>query len=415
MKKIEINNNTLATKLKDAKEKNEKEVIEMEEENATEVIKISDNLTLKKFISNKINLEMILGSKLNDEKVDDSLSCSNGSCSFVQRTNKAIATNGEKVVNGEGSTYLPVQGIKPKIITPPKKIMKLVGQAVKEWNMIEEGDRLLLGLSGGKDSLALLHVLLALQKRAPVNFTIACATVDPQTESFDPSPLIPYVQGLGITYHYLSEPIVELAKTKLQGDSLCAFCSRFKRGLLYACCRNFNYNKLVLAQHLDDLAESFMMSALHNGQIRTMKANYTIEAGDVRVIRPFVYLRETMTRDFSQESKLPIINENCPACFEQPKERARMKKLLMQEESMIPALYYNLKRAFIPLLHDETYAAMEKVQKQVEEMGQDKRQQRNGRNKREMEINKTETETETEPSLKKMKEGCDDGLCYELA
>jgi tRNA(Ile)-lysidine synthase TilS/MesJ len=203
-----------------------------------------------------------------------------------------------------------------------------------------------------------------------------------------------------------------VCSSDLQGDSLCAFCSRFKRGLLYNCCRNFKYNKLVLAQHLDDLAESFMMSALHNGQIRTMKANYTIEAGDVRVIRPFVYLRETMTRDFSQESKLPIINENCPACFEQPKERARMKKLLMQEESMIPSLYYNLRRAFIPLLHDETYAAMEKVQKQVEEMGQDKRQQRNGKNKRDDETNKTE---EIEPSLKKIKEGCDDGLCYELA
>ena len=145
--------------------------------------------------------------------------------------------------------------------------MKLVGQAVKEWNMIEDGDRLLLGLSGGKDSLALLHILLALQKRAPVKFDIACATVDPQTDSFDPSPLIPYVQSLGITYHYLSEPIVALAKEKLQGDSLCAFCSRFKRGLLYSCCRTNGYNKLVLAQHLDDLAESFLMSTLHNGTV----------------------------------------------------------------------------------------------------------------------------------------------------
>ena len=75
------------------------------------------------------------------------------------------------------------------------------------------------------------------------------------------------MQSLGVTYHYLSEPIVELAKSKMQGDSLCAFCSRMKRGLLYSCCRTFKYNKLVLAQHLDDLAESFLMSALHNGQV----------------------------------------------------------------------------------------------------------------------------------------------------
>jgi tRNA 2-thiocytidine biosynthesis protein TtcA len=177
--------------------------------------------------------------------------------------------------------------------------------------MISDGDRILLGLSGGKDSLAMLHVLLAIQKRAPIKFEIACATVDPQTDSFDPSPLIPYVQSLGVPYHYLSEPIVELAKSKMTGDSLCAFCSRFKRGLLYSCCRTHGYNKLVLAQHLDDLAESFIMSSLHNGQIRTMKANYTIEAGDVSVIRPFVYTREVQTRDFSTAVRLPIINEVC--------------------------------------------------------------------------------------------------------
>lgn len=124
-----------------------------------------------------------------------------------------------------------------KMITPNKKLMKLVGQAMMEWSMIQEGDRLLLGLSGGKDSLCLLHILLAVQKRAPVKFEIACATVDPQTSSFDPAPLIPYVQSLGVPYHFLSQPIIELAKEKLQGDSLCAFCSRFKRGFLYSCCR----------------------------------------------------------------------------------------------------------------------------------------------------------------------------------
>eukprot|EP01035_Chromulina_nebulosa_P021951 gene21951-28421_t len=197
--------------------------------------------------------------------------------------------------------------------------------------MISEGDRLLLGLSGGKDSMCLLHVLLEMQKRSPIKFELSCATVDPQTESYDPSPLISYVQSLGVTYHYLSEPIVELAKTKLLGDSLCAFCSRFKRGLLYSCCRNFGYNKLVLAQHLDDLAESFLMSVLHNGQLRTMKANYVIDAMDLSVIRPLIYVREHQTKHFSITNHLPVINENCPVCFEQPKERARIKQLLKQE------------------------------------------------------------------------------------
>lgn len=121
-----------------------------------------------------------------------------------------------------------------------------------------------------------------------------------------------------------------------------------------------------------------------------MKANYAIEAGDVRVIRPFVYLRETQTRDFSVAAKLPIINENCPACFEQPKvryptvspsseafrhaswllqERARVKQVLAQEESMIPALFYNLRKALMPLMHDDSYKAMAAVARTIEKNG----------------------------------------------
>lgn len=289
---------------------------------------------------------------------DKDLTCATGTCTLRSRPLQlsslpppsapvSFTSSTGKICSGPGLYYPPLSpSLSPsvKFLAPPKKIMKLVGQAIKEWNMIEEGDRLLLGLSGGKDSLALLHILHALQKRAPVKFTLACATVDPQTESFNPSPLIPYVQALGIPYHYLSEPIVALASAKLQGDSLCAFCSRFKRGLLYSCCRTYGYNKLVLAQHLDDLVESFLMSALHNGQVRTMKANYVIEAGDVSVIRPLVYVREAWTRDMSQQGHLPVINENCPACFEQPKERARMKKLMEQEEAMVPALFYNMRK-----------------------------------------------------------------------
>ncbi|CAM9657353.1 unnamed protein product [Ectocarpus fasciculatus] len=151
----------------------------------------------------------------------------------------------------------------------------------------------------------------------------------------------------------------------MQGDSLCAFCARMKRGLLYSCCREQGYNKLVLAQHLDDLAESFIMSALHNGQVRTMKANYKIEAGDVRVIRPLCYAREALTKDFARTNRLPLVNENCPACFEEPKERHRVKKMLAKEESLFPSMYANLRRAFVPLMDDDVYASMDKTSSEV--------------------------------------------------
>lgn len=163
-----------------------------------------------------------------------------------------------------------------------------------------------------------------------------------------------------------------------------------KRGNLYTCARENNCNKLVLAQHLDDCAESFLMSVMHNGFIRTMKANYRINAGDVSVIRPLVYCRESLMTgeilsagggflafqlktkstdgfalpppelpaEFAKAQNLPVINENCPACFEEPKERARVKKLLSREETLYPNLYDHVRRALIPVMHDDSTSIM---------------------------------------------------------
>jgi len=276
------------------------------------------------------------------------------------------------------ATSPPAQNGKVQVMKPPKKLLRSVGQAIRDWNMIEDGDRLCLGLSGGKDSLSLLHVLLDLQKRAPVKFSLACATVDPETPSFDPRPLIPYVKSLGVPYHFLGDAIVDRAKISMQGDSLCSFCSRMKRGMLYTCCEQHDYNKLVLAQHVDDLNESFMMSALHNGQLRTMKANYEVpERGGLRVIRPLVYCREAWTRDFATKAALPVINENCPACFEQPKERDRIKKLLRREESLFPELSGTIRRAILPLMDERIYETIKQLNRDLEE-----RQKTNGKKKK---------------------------------
>lgn len=244
--------------------------------------------------------------------------------------------------------------IKP--IAPPKKLMRVVGEAIRDWGLINEGDRILLGLSGGKDSLSLLHVLLDLQKRAPIRFEIACATVDPMTPSFDPSPLIPYIQALGIKYFYLKDQIIDYAD-KIQPSSLCSYCARMKRGALYTCASQEGYNVLALAQHLDDLAESFIMGAFHNGQLRTMRSKYVADRG-VTVIRPLVYAREHMTKSFASEAKLPVINENCPACFEEPKERARVKKLLIREEKLFPQIFNSLRHSMTPLMDEHVYPAL---------------------------------------------------------
>ncbi|RLN93738.1 hypothetical protein BBJ28_00014091 [Nothophytophthora sp. Chile5] len=299
--------------------------------------------------------------------------CSTGRCAATcAPPSCAVATTATSVQ--EVTTAMSQKTAATKLFpTPPKKLMRWVGQALMQWDMIQDGDRLLLGVSGGKDSLSLLHVLLRFQKRAPVRFELACATVDPQTASFDPSPLKEYMRALGVPYYYLSENIIERATCELSGDSLCSYCSRMKRGLLYTCCRTRGFNKLVLAQHLDDLAESFFMSAMHNGQLRTMKAKYWNDQRDVEVLRPLAYTREIELKKFAYDSRLPVINENCPACFEEPKERHRVKKMLAQEESLYPDMYNSLRRALLPLMDDASYVPLEAVRARVEQ----KKQERN--------------------------------------
>lgn len=235
-------------------------------------------------------------------------------------------------------------------IKPPKSLLSAAGRAIGDFDMIRNGDRVLLGLSGGKDSLSLLHVLLHLQKKAPVRFELAAATVDPQSPDYDPSPLKAYLAELGIPYFYQSQPILEQAKSSMQGDSFCSFCSRLRRGILYRAARDNGYNVLALAQHLDDAAETFLMSAFFGGKLRTMQAHYLNDQGDIRVIRPFIAARERQTAAFAKNANLPVIFENCPACFAMPSQRQRMKELLAQVEGGHAKVFASLKTAMRPLM-----------------------------------------------------------------
>ncbi|VAW64135.1 tRNA(Cytosine32)-2-thiocytidine synthetase [hydrothermal vent metagenome] len=237
-----------------------------------------------------------------------------------------------------------------EFIKPPKTLLRQAGRALMDFNMIQPGDRILLGLSGGKDSLALLHILHHFQRHSPVKFEFAAVTVDPMTGDFDPSPMIPYLESLGVEYHYRREPIMELAREHMGKPSYCSFCSRIKRGIMYNTARKHGFNIIALAQHLDDLAESFMMSAFHGGQLRTMKAHYVTDDGDLRVIRPLVYARERQTRDFSLNENLPVIADSCPACFSMPTQRQHFKELLAAEELSNTLLFKSLLTTMKPLM-----------------------------------------------------------------
>jgi tRNA(Ile)-lysidine synthase TilS/MesJ len=216
--------------------------------------------------------------------------------------------------------------------------------------MIQANDKVLLGVSGGKDSLSLLHILAHLQRHAPISFELGVITVDPQIPGFDPSPLQAYLAKLKIPHFYCTQPIMEEAQKNLKGKSFCAYCARMKRGIMYATARQQGYNVLALAQHLDDLVESFLMSAFYAGRLQTMKAHYTNDAGDVRVIRPLIYARERQTAAFASQVQLPVVADSCPACFTAPTQRNHVKQLLAEEERSHQQVFKNLLHTMRPLM-----------------------------------------------------------------
>jgi len=265
---------------------------------------------------------------------------------MAQMENTQTAANTEKLTKKERTKDW---------IKPPKAIMKPVGRAMAQFKMLRDGDRVLLGLSGGKDSMALLVILKHIQRHAPVKFELAACTIDPEIPGFDPSPLKAWCAKMDVPYFYETEDMVGMADQYMKGDSFCSFCARQKRGILYSTCRREGYNVLALAQHLDDLAESFIMSAFNAGQLRTMKAHYVNDDGDIRIIRPLVRVRENQTRDFATSAGLPVIEDNCPACYAKPQARAETKQLLLEQERKNKHLYANLWTAMQPLIADDNH------------------------------------------------------------
>jgi tRNA(Ile)-lysidine synthase TilS/MesJ len=238
-------------------------------------------------------------------------------------------------------------------IKPPKLLVKPVGRAISDFGMIKAGDKILLAVSGGKDSLSLFHILRHFYSASPVKFELGVVTIDPQVEGFEPKALDVFFKKFDTPYFFEEFPIMEQAKESMRGDSYCSFCSRIKRGLMYKVARREGYNVLALGQHLDDLAESLMMSMCHNGKIQTMKAHYINDAKDLRIIRPLVYVRERQLADFAKNTDLPVIADSCPACYKIPTEREHFKQWLLDEEKRNKNLYKNLLSAMKPML-DET-------------------------------------------------------------
>ena len=236
-----------------------------------------------------------------------------------------------------------------------KKIMRQLGRTNAAFNLIEEGDRILVGLSGGKDSLTMVHAMKEQQRRAPFRFDFIAVTVD-YGMGEDLSQLVEHCREHGIEHHIYETHIYETAKEKIrENSSYCSFFSRMRRGSLYSAAEKYGCNKLALGHHLDDAAESFFMNLIYNGHLRALAPKYRAGNGLV-VIRPLIQVRERQLAAAAEGNGWPTIgDEACPSMrfdVKMPYARAEMKAMLSEMEHKYPDLFTSINAAFAHISDD---------------------------------------------------------------
>ena len=230
-----------------------------------------------------------------------------------------------------------------------KKIMSKLGKTNAEFELIEEGDKILVGLSGGKDSLTMIHAMKEQQRRAPFKFEFLAVTISyGMGENFEK--LAAHCKEHDIPHIVHETQTYELAKEKIRkNSSYCSFFSRMRRGYLYSAAKEHGCNKVALGHHMDDAAESFFMNFIYNGQMRSLAPKYRAENGLI-VIRPLIQMRERQLAAFVKDNGIEAIgDEACPAMrfdVKMPYARANTKEMLAKMERDFPQLFTSLNAAF---------------------------------------------------------------------
>ncbi len=235
------------------------------------------------------------------------------------------------------------------MISISKRLLRRVGQTNAQYSLIKENDTILLGLSGGKDSLSLAHILKHMQRVAPFDFTFKAVTIA-YGMGEDLQRLHEHCLEHGIEHEIVETQIFDVAQDKIRANSsFCSFFSRMRRGALYTYALEHGYQKLALAHHLDDAVESFFMNFSYNGTLRSMPPIYKAENG-LEVIRPLIAVRERQLIDCAKETGMPVVgDEACPAMrfdVKMPVARAQTKAMLAQMEANNTELFVSLKKAF---------------------------------------------------------------------
>lgn len=217
-----------------------------------------------------------------------------------------------------------------------KRLRREVGRAIHDYNMINDGDRIMVCMSGGKDSYTMLDILMQLQKSAPVNFQLVAVNLDQKQPGFPADILPAYLKSLGVEYHIVTEDTYSTVTRVIEeGKTMCSLCSRLRRGILYTTASALGCNKLALGHHRDDILETFFLNMFFGGKLKSMPAKLRSDNERHILIRPLAYCKEADIEKFSLAKGHPIIP--CNLCGSQENlQRVHIKKMLRQWDQQYP-------------------------------------------------------------------------------